>query len=55
MRTQVKFTDTDLHTGKNNVIYGTIESFNGDYVMVVGSDNNFYKVHYSNLTYVGRV
>lgn len=55
MRTQVKFTDTDLHTGVSRDILGTIESFNGDYVLVVGNDNKFYKVFYKDLVYIGRV
>jgi|11_taG_2_1085331.scaffolds.fasta_scaffold05730_11 hypothetical protein len=54
-RTKVKFEDTDIATGNRNVIHGTIEAFNGDYVFVVGSDNKFYKVFYNELTYVGRV
>jgi len=55
MKTQVKFTETDPYTHKNTVIYGTIEAFHGDYVFVIGADNKFYKVFYSELTYVGRV
>jgi len=55
MKTQVKFTETDIHTNVDTVIYGTIEAFSGDYIFVIGADNKFYKVFYSELTYVGRV
>lgn len=55
MKTQVKFTDTDLHTGVEHHILGTIENYDGDYVIVIGGDNKFYKVHYRELTFVSKL